>query len=62
MSTLTWVRVTKEDVVANAAEEALNEQFDKQVEDFYQEAKVQAEKIRQLYEEDAIEKLFKEDN
>ena len=62
MSTLTWVRVTEEDVVENAAEEALNEQFDRQVEDFYQEAKVQAEKIRQIYEEDAIGKLFEEDN
>ena len=47
MFTLTWLKVTKEDVVANAAEEALNEQFNRQVKDFYQEAKVQAEKIRQ---------------
>ena len=39
MSILCWVKVTEEDKLVEAAEEALNEQYDRQVEDYYQEAK-----------------------
>ena len=44
------------------AEEALNEQYDRQIEDYYREAKLQAESVRQVYEENGIGKLFDEEN
>ena len=61
MDTLSWVKVTEEDNVLNAAEEALNEQYDKEVEDYYKEAKIQAEAVRQIFEENAIGKLFEQE-
>ena len=60
MSTLNWVKITEEDSVMNAAEEALNEQYDRHVEEFYRDAKIQAEAVRRVYDEDDIGKLFEE--
>ena len=54
LSTLAWVMVTDEDIIQDEAEQALTEQFDRQIEDFYREAKSKAESIRKLYEENAI--------
>ena len=45
--------------MVDAAEQALNDIYDNQVNDFYKEAKAEAEAMRQLYEENCIEKLFK---
>ena len=42
--------VTEEDIIQDEAEQALNEQFDRQVSDFYKEAKSTSEAIRKLYE------------
>ena len=50
--------VTEEDIIQDKAEQALNEQFDRQIRDFYKEAKSKTESIRKLYEENAIGKLF----
>lgn len=61
LSTLSWVRVTEDDYMVEAAEQALNELFDHQVNDFYKDAKAEAEAIRQIYEEDCIGNLFKSD-
>ena len=61
MATLDWVRITEEDKVLNAAEEALNEQYDRKVEDFYKEAKIQAEAVHRIFEENAIGKLFEQE-
>ena len=58
LSTLRWVKVTEEEILMDEAEQALNEQFDNQIRDFYEEAKSKAAAIRQLYDENAIEKLF----
>ena len=58
LSTLSWVTVTEEEILLDKAEQALNEQFDKQKRDFYEEAKNKAAAIRQIYDENAIEKLF----
>ena len=45
--------------MVEAAEQALNEQFDRQVNDFYKNAKAKAEAMRQVYEENCIGNLFK---
>ena len=58
LSTLTWVRVTEEDILVEEAEQALNNQYDRQVEEFYIDAKKKAEAVREVYEENYIEKLF----
>ena len=57
---LVLVKVTEEDKLVEAAEEALNDQYDRQVEDYYQEAKIQAEAANRVFEENAIGKLFEE--
>ena len=61
LSKLSWVMVTEEDIMQDEAEQALNEQFDRHISNFYKEAKSKAEAIRKLYEENAIGELF-EDN
>ena len=61
ISTLRWVMVTEEDRVMNAAEEALNQQYDRQVEEFYREKIKEAEAVCSVYEENGIGKLFEED-
>ena len=58
---LSWVMVREEDIMQDEAEQALNEQFDRHISNFYKEAKSKAEAIRKLYEENAIGELF-EDN
>ena len=55
LSTLSWVRVTEDDYMVEAAEQALNELFD------HQDAKSKAEAMRQVYEENCIGNLFKSD-
>ena len=60
LSTLSWIMVTEEDIIQDEAEQALNEQFDRQVSDFYKEAKSTSEAIRKLYEENAIGELFED--
>ena len=62
LSTISWVRVTEEDIQENEAEQALNNQYDRQVDEFYIDAKKKAEAVRQVYEENYIEKLFGEDS
>ena len=51
LSTLTRVRVTEEDILIEEAEQALNNQYDRQVEEFYIDAKKKAESVREVYEE-----------
>ena len=60
LSTLRWVKITEEDMLVNAAEDALNEQHDRQVNHYYREAKLKAESVRQIYEENGIGNLFQE--
>ena len=43
------------------AEQALNDQYDREVSSFYTDSKLKAASIRSLYEENAIADLFKED-
>ena len=62
MSTLTWVRVTEEDILIEEAEQALNIQYDRQVEEFYINAKKRAEAVSQVYEDKYLEKLFGDDS
>ena len=52
--------VTEENIVHDEAEQALNEQFDRQISDFYKEAKSKTELIRKHYEENAIGEHFED--
>ena len=61
LSTLSWVTITEEEMLMDEAEQALNEQYDRQIDEFYKDAKNRTAAIRQLYEENAIGELF-EDN
>ena len=58
LSTLSWVKFTAEDIIADEAEQALNEQHDREINDFYREAKNTAENLRQVFAENCIGKLF----
>ena len=58
LSTVSWVKLTEEDILEEAAEQAMNDQYDYQVEEFYRDAKKKAEDIAQVFEENYIEKLF----
>ena len=55
---MSWVKVTEDDLVADAAEQALNDVYDCQVNEFYKEAKSRAEALRRVYDENCIENLF----
>ena len=60
LSNLSWVMVTEEDIIQDEAEQALNEQFDRQISDFYKESKSKTEAIQKLYKENAIGELFED--
>ena len=61
LSTLTWVKFTEEEIIADEAEQALNAQHDREVSDFYEEAKKTAENLRGIFEENCIWRLFETD-
>ena len=62
LSSLIWVRESEEDELVDSAEQALNDQYDRQVSGFcfYRDAKNKAAAIRKLYDENAIRDLFEE--
>ena len=60
LSTLGWVRVTEDDILRDKAEQALSDQYDRQIEDYYLEEKEKSKAIREIYEEDLIRKLYEE--
>ena len=60
LSQFTLVEVTEEDLILEAAEEALNNQYDRRVAEFYEDAKAKAIAIREVNDENYIWKLFDE--
>ena len=58
LSTLVWAKVTEDDLILEAAEEALNKQYDDRIEQFYEEAKAKATALREVYDGNCISKLF----
>ena len=46
LSTLSWARVTEEDIMVDEAEQAINELYDNQVKEFYKDAKEKVGAIR----------------
>ena len=62
LSTITWVRVTEEDEIRDEAEQALCDQYDRQVRAYYDDAQDKAEVVRQVYDENLIGRLFKEND
>ena len=55
-----WVKVTDDDLISEAAEEALNKHYDDKIEHFYEEAKARATAIREVYDGHYIPELFNE--
>ena len=53
--------ITDDDVIRDAAEEALSLAYDREVAAFYDEAREKASRMRRLYDENAIGKLFDPD-
>ena len=62
LATVNWIEVTEEDSILEAAEEALNEQYDRQVERFYKDAKAKTAALREVFDENCIWKLFNDAN
>ena len=60
LHTIGWITVVPEDKIRDEAEQALSDQYDRQVRDFYDEAKDQAKALREVYSENLISKLFEE--
>ena len=58
MFTLVWIKLSKEDTLIDAAEQALNAQYDRQVADFYDIARTKAKGLRQVYEGICIAIMF----
>ena len=61
LSIFSWVKITDEDILREEAEQALNAQYDRRVEDFFEEAKRTATKLREIYREDVLANLFQTD-
>ena len=58
VSKVVLVNVTEDDILQEAAEEALNAQYDREIATYYEEAKLKATRMRELYDENAIGELF----
>ena len=56
LSIMRWVKFTEEEIIADKAEQALNEQYDREISDFYKDAKITAENLRGILEDNGIEK------
>ena len=54
LATVNWIEVTEEDSILEAAEEALNEQYDRKVERFYKDSKVKTAALREVFDENYI--------
>ena len=60
LDTIDWVEVTPEDIIRDEAEQALCDQYDREIEHFYIEAKDKAVALHEIYEQNLIGKLFEE--
>ena len=60
MSTISWVRITEEDILEDEAAQALNDQYDRHIQEFYKDAKQKAEAVREVFDEKYLEVLFEE--
>ena len=58
LSTLIMVEQSEETMLRDAAEDALSEQYDLEISKYYEEARIRAAAIRQIYDDNAIEMLF----
>ena len=52
--------MTPEDKICDEVEQALCDQYDRQVEEFYEEARDKAKPLNEIYGENQISKLFEE--
>ena len=57
---MNWVKYTEDDILQDEAEQSLCDQYDRQITEYYEEATEKARAVRQVFEENMIEKLFEE--
>jgi hypothetical protein len=62
LATMNWVMVTEEDIICDQAEQALCDQYDRQVVPYYEDAREKAEAVRHVYDENLIGRLFEEND
>ena len=60
LASLRMVNVTEEELLLEAAEEALRLQYDREVENFYKKAKDKARRLRDVDDEPALAMLFEQ--
>ena len=58
ISKVALVNITADDILQEAAEEALIAQYDEEINVFYEEARQIARRLRELYDQNAIGELF----
>ena len=58
ISTLVFVNITEEDKIRDAAEDALSLQYDRSIAEFYDDARMKAANLRQIFDENVIGQLF----
>ena len=58
LTSLIWIDKTEDMLASEAAEEALNMQYDMEIEAFYDESRITAAALREVYEKNAIGRLF----
>ena len=61
ISTVALVKLSEDDLIQEAAEEALSVAYDREIAHFYNDARVKAANLRQIYDENLIGKLFDPD-
>ena len=60
LSTVNWVMITEDDILQDEAEQALCDQYDRQILEYYDEAREKTRAVRQVFDENLIGKLFEE--
>ena len=62
LSTMNWVMVTDEDQVRDEAEEALCQQYDKNIKEYYRDKHASAKAVKEVFDENLIAKLYEENS
>ena len=59
---MNWVMVTDEDQVRDEAEEALCQQYDKNIKEYYRDKHASAKAVKEVFDENLIAKLYEENS
>ena len=62
LTSIRWVNITDEDVIEQEIEEIEMNNYDTEIREFFQESAEKSRKLREIYEEGHIKKLFEENS